>query len=514
MPSEGKLQVLILDDLASALASPLALRNLRDWFDFVVAEAPHHVFAASSGAALEGAIAKRAAEQIGGAAVDTAFDIYLADMRLCANDDGTCTNRIHLETGLHTQGAGFPACLMWAIRSPRHPQVIVPYSVTPAQFQDTLKLCRSIKPRTIYFAVEEHVDNKTGTSLNTVLSKALPSVRENLLLSHEMDCYVPIAERERISSLLQGGDGEVDANERINVRYGLQSHPIKIGCLFFDYLDADAETVPAVRVQEFVDALPLVDPVEFQARELAAAFHLSAYTKQSTGLHSIARQTRVSLDAETNGRVARSQTKPIWYKYTRTSEEVQVIRLAVIFGLILLLRHDPIHHIISEIGGLEGETLEPYRLVAFSDEELNEKVIDGTLRTNSLRDLIGPVVGALDKAGRKKAGAFLRDNLEEICRASNSIEDLISDPQDPLMSQFVRFLDPFPGRPSQPPSLAAEDRWAKGMESVGFDVAQLRKLTPHPMSAFERVAALRFVGDVLPPGAPLPRWISGGSQMK
>lgn len=178
--ADGKLKVLWLDDKYEKLVPPV-MRDLEPWYVLTCVDGPGDIAQLISAADREGS-------QKGGASryelQGLPYDIYLTDFLLCDAKDEECPSKEHSESGLHAPSAGFLLGIVTALRWPKHPQCLIPYSGYNEEYGQIWKLLKTLKPPAVEVLWDEKVTKGRVVESETIrqwvsrLPIAEPLVRE------------------------------------------------------------------------------------------------------------------------------------------------------------------------------------------------------------------------------------------------------------------------------------------------------------------------------------------------
>jgi len=204
-------------------------------------------------------------------------DLYLADLNMCSDFGlfGHCASANHLRQGLHAPSAGLLMALLTAMRSPRHPQAIVPYSATGESQAQVWNVSQRFCPPAVHVVWNEAV-TRGNTPVKEVRWLLSAAYRDALAMGvADAAVHIPMDERDRWTKRLAAASvSEIDAAECIELVFDSGSRRVMLGALFFDALDrTGTPSVPSSVVRDWISSIPAdADPLAGESLALAQAY--------------------------------------------------------------------------------------------------------------------------------------------------------------------------------------------------------------------------------------------------
>lgn len=511
---DGRIKVLWLDDTIDRIA-PWGgeARDYEPWFSLVYASHPKDVQELVDEYSGDGPRADCELDHAGtpGVAVRQydaprmPFDVYLVDFRMCDNIDEGCSIEEHIEEGLHAPSAGFLVGMLTALRWPKHPQAIIPYSGYDEEFGQIWRLTSRFCPPVIDVLWDDSVTK--GSRNQRALLKLIPRQCREALLSaiRNNAATLPLSERDRWHANLEGGKRQIPADEEILIagEYGVR--PFLIGALFHDHLDEGEGKVPAKPVREWLKKLPVTDPLEPQARRLAEFYWNMRWNEVSEDIYTFARAMKDGKKIED----LPDQPPSIPWLCSRThkgdtaDESIRRLRLAVLF---LILRE---HEYRVRSRRIRGDVSQPcrnlMRRISY-DLDSMEEVLE-SLREESwsngyaegYNDLIAEFLTVLRNWPKNAFRGIIQDWDLDVSEA-----------------EVVRLVDPFPPTWDITMSLDKASKIGKGLSRLrldgvpALDVKALLGGDASCLTPSELLCARQFARELSLSETDWPRWLRGG----
>lgn len=206
--------------------------------------------------------------------VGDGFDAYLTDFRLTdkggrdSDQGGTADGSLD-DRGIFAEAAGFLIGLFVALRFPRRPSVVLPYSAYPEEFGDIWRLVKSFAPACVRIASANQI-SKADTQQSRAIQMASRDVRQTLL-ERAAARQLVIDTRDAVKALGAAAGALVPNDVRLSI-FGAQfARGIYLGALFLDKKQTRAG-VPAKDVREFLDAVPPLAQRHLDARNIASSY--------------------------------------------------------------------------------------------------------------------------------------------------------------------------------------------------------------------------------------------------
>jgi len=504
-PQDGRLKVLwIEDDKQNKVLRGGALDDFRDWFSVFVVGGPDEL---KTLLALAERDEGRAGEG-GGIYCRPAspFDIYLADFRLCdALPD--CTLQHHLGAGLHAPSAGFLLSILTAMRWPQHPQGIIPYSGHDEEFGQIWRLARHLFPPGVQVTWREDLGKAGHGGPDKRLRLSAPMYR--VVLGDALDkglVHVPYGERERWEERLEDAGQTLDAREQMWFVGEYGARPFRLGALFFEHVEN--EVVPTDVVREWMATIPVADPVERQARDLAEFYWCISRDEISRMIYGIARQLAlgVSVDVPDYDPPAiprldsRKQGGP---------DGIRRVRLAIIF---VILRE----HAVRALG---SDPRLPSQKQGLSREanQFRRKLLELQRQRPTGEDVAERFKEFAEEDGARED--YYDELMEEIAdRFDREMDDPLSALQvGPIEeADIVQLIDPFPGTWRPGLTLARDKALGKALQrlcpekdSAPFLLKELIEGDGSQITEVERLCASRYARELMPSQDDWPSWLGG-----
>lgn len=281
---DGKIRVLWIEDLPD-IVIPDETRSFEDWFEIKYVTGPVGLRELMEHSAANAHHTLSCGEVC--AQPELPCDVYITDFRLCDSLKEGCPSEEHKRIGLHAPSGGFLLGLLTALRWPRHPQAIIPYSAYSEEFGQIWRLCSAACPPNVHVLWDDSVGKgrREGGALIPLIPREF---RNALLVSFASGAvHVPLAQRDRLAELAESSNGVVDANEVIWLVGEFGARPVKAGALFFDFLDDRSMTIPALAVREWLTGVPVGDSTERDARKLAEWYWRLRTSPLSRAVHRI-----------------------------------------------------------------------------------------------------------------------------------------------------------------------------------------------------------------------------------
>ncbi|MBN1859727.1 hypothetical protein JW848_11085 [Candidatus Bipolaricaulota bacterium] len=503
---DGRLKVLWLDDMIDRIAPwHAAAADYEPWFSLVYATHPSDV---------SDLVHESIRQGVGNSkcwpiynAPGMPYDAYVVDFRMCDRIDEGCTLSEHIEGGLHAPSAGFLVGVLTALRWPRHPQAIIPYSGYDEEFGQIWRLMKQFCPSTISVLWDDSV-TKGSRSQRELLDLIPKQCREALQLSvkKQIAC-MPLKERDRWENLLEAGDSEpIPADEQICLTsdYGARSY--LVGALFYDHMDRQNRTVPADFVREWVSMLPVADPLEIEARKLAEFYWKLRCNEKSRDIYTIARALKDGKDIPGLPEKPPSCSWLCHWKVKGDGREtsVRMIRLALLF---LMLREHECR--VNRKRYQEGLSEDCRRLLGMIryDRERMEDLLEDLGRAAALNKCYDRYLDLIEEFL-----AFLRG-----MKLIGSLDDIF-DGLDLDLSEadVVRLVDPFPQTWDICTSLDESQKIGKGLtrleldDAASLNVKALLNGDGSTLNTTERICARRYAAELPLPEEDWPQWLRGG----
>ena len=500
---DGRLKVLWLDDTIDRIAPWAgAALDFEPWFSLVYATHPRDVTeliddSASRGGPTDG---RRLLYDLEGAP----FDVYLVDFRLCDKIDDGCMLEEHLEAGLHAPSAGLLVGILTALRWPRHPQALVPYSGYDEEFGQIWRLARQFCPPTISVLWDDSVTKGTRDqkSLLNLLPVQCRVALGNAVRSAEV--VMPLKERDRWETLLADNAGQtIPAEEKIWLFTECGARPYLAGALFHDVLDELNRTVPETDVRAWISTLPVADSVEREARRLAEFYWKLRWNEMSQDVYSIVRALKQ--DVEVPGLQPNPPSYPWLCSWKRKGEgrdtSVRRIRLAILF-LFLREHEDRIRH-RRQHADVPDEIRRLLEVIRDDDREIEELL--GDLENSARLD------GCLERY-HDLIASFLE--FVESGALTDPIRDIIAGRElDVAEADIVQLVDPFPTAWDTPLSLDEGLKIGRGLTRLDIDdvpslnMKDLLAGDGSSLTPAEFLCARRFARELMPSEEDWPRWL-------
>jgi len=500
---DGRLKVLWLDDTIDRIAPWAgAALDYEPWFSLVYATHPEDVTKLIDSVTSRHAPtdADRLLYDLEGAP----FDVYLVDFRLCDKIDDGCMLEAHLEAGLHAPSAGLLVGILTALRWPKHPQALVPYSGYDEEFGQIWRLAQQFCPPIVSVLWDDSVTK--GTRDQKSLLKLLP-IQCRLALGNAVrsaEVVMPLKERDRWEALLADDVGKViPAEEKIWLSTENGVRPYLVGALFHDVLDEQNREVPATDIKAWISTLPVVDSIGRQARRLAEFYWKLRWNEVSQDVYSVVRALKRGV--EIPGLPPHPPSYPWLCSWKRKGDgrdtSVRQIRLAVLF-LFLREHEDRIRH-RRQSAEIPDEIRRLLEVIRDDDREIEELLVD---LENSAR-----LDGCLDRYHE-----LIADFLEFVENGvlTDPIRDIIAGREhDVAETDIVQLVDPFPTTWDSPLSLDESTKVGKGLTRLAIeavpslDVKGLLAGDGSSLTPAEFLCARRFARELMPSEEDWPRWL-------
>ena len=504
-PGDGRLKVLWLDDTIDRVAPWAgAALDYEPWFSLVYVTHPAdmtQLIDESEGRCVLGDSGRLLYDLEG-----APFDAYLVDFRLCDKIDDGCMLEAHLEAGLHAPSAGLLVGILTALRWPKHPQALVPYSGYDEEFGQIWRLTQQFCPSTISVLWDDSITK--GTRDQKSLLKLLPVQCRKALASAvaSSEAVLPLREHDRWDELLDEKNGDaIPATEKIWFSTECGVRPYMLGSLFHDVLDEAAQAVPAADVRAWLSSLPVTDPIVRQARRLAQFYWKLRWNDISQDIYSVMRELRQGVE------MPGLQPSPPSYpwlchwkrKGNARDDSVQRIRLALLY-LYLLEHEDRIRRRRQQV--VIPEEVRRFLEVVRDDNRNVEELLEDLQNAARLS-------GCLDKY-HELIGEFLE--FVESGVLTDPIRGIVAD-RDLDLSELdiVRLVDPFPTAWDGALSLDEGSKIGKGLTRLDMDgvpTLDVRGLLAGDASSLtpaELLCARAFAREIMPSEEDWPSWLRG-----
>jgi hypothetical protein len=504
-PGDGRLKVLWLDDTIDRIAPwEGEARDYEPWFSLVYASHPAEVRELVEASEYDGLERARLGKLYD--APGMPFDAYLVDFRMCDSIDEGCSIQAHIDDGLHAPSAGFLVGMLTALRWPKHPQAIIPYSGYDEEFGQIWRLSSYFCPPAISVLWDDSVTK--GSRSQRALLRLLPrQCRAAILASTEHGAVcVPLKERDRWSAMLEeGGGAPIPAEERIHTTGEYGARPYLIGALFHDHLDEESGTVSAKPVAGWLSKLPVTDPIEPEARRLAEFYWKMRRSEASEYIHEFARALKEGKRIE--GLPEDPPSFP-WLcswkeKGPSKDDSIRRIRLALLF--LILREHE---HRVRRRHGQKGISEACRRLLSLISYDVE-----------SMEDLLEALRHEAWAAGYADRYHDLIAEFLQVMRDRPSIplSGVAQDwDLDVSEADVVRLVDPFPQSWDVRPSLDNASKLGKGLSRLdvgdipSLDVKALLIGDGSSLTPSELMCARRFAREMPLSETEWPRWLRGG----
>jgi hypothetical protein len=505
---DGRLKVLWLDDTIDRIApwSGAAL-DFEPWFSLVYATHPDDIrkLIEDSASPCTRSDGGQPLYDLG----DAPFDAYLVDFRLCDKIDDGCMKEDHLEAGLHAPSAGLLVGILAALRWPAHPQALIPYSGYDEEFGQIWRLTQQFCPPAISVLWDDSITK--GTRDQESLLKLLPVQFRRALSSaaRSADVVMPLRERDRLETLLEGVDGgTVAADELVWLSTTCGLRPFLVGALFHDVLDQVNRTVPAAEIRKWISTFPVADAITRQARRLAEFYWRLKCNEVSRDIYSIMRSLRQGADLP--GLPSHPPSYPWLCSWKRKGEgrdeSVQLIRLAVL--CLYLRQHDDRVRRRRQQADIPDDVRN--LLLVLRDDERSIEELLGDLENAARMD------GCLDRY-HELIASFLE--FVESGAVVDPIRNVIADREiDVDEYDIVRLVDPFPAAWDGPLSLDESMKVGKGLTRLNMDgvptldVKGLLSGDASSLTPAELLCARRYARELMPSDEDWPDWLRFGEQ--
>ena len=447
---DGKIRILWLEDNWQELVPFAGMQDYEKWFVIGCAEGP---------TAIETELAKEFSKK----ECFLPADVYLTDFRLCHNRDN-CTDKAHLEIGLHAPSAGLLLGIFTVMRRPSFPQLIIPYSGFKEEYGQIWELAKRFTPDGLQVAWDIAAGGKHMRDGDALLRVVPKKYRMSLLDASLMGLVqMPFGERERwIAKLRESCAGDfVSAKGSIWMTGEFGLRRFKAGALFFDKLDEETEEIPCNELLDWIELLPSLSEEEKTARAFAETYWTLSHSYTANIIDSIIKKI-VWFDLPAPKENCPGSPWLLSWKKRSDTTRIQELRLATLF---LLIRA----HFDRVTNGLKHLSEEAQKLIAAFDWDggsflqgihdivskyfPNEKVV-----VDKLLDCINEIV---DKDEQAWNPGPKRGELDFFNPPFITDQDV------------VKLLDPFPGDWKRPFTL---DKSKK----IGQALSRLKPTDEHP----------------------------------
>jgi hypothetical protein len=525
-PDDGRLRVLWVEDNRHIIPSnwgPFA-----EWLSVVVVES-------TIGMRNLVDAAKEAQRTRGGQAGENVLfslpsDVYVTDFRLCKKVNQGCNDSHHESSGMHAPSAGFLLGVLTALHWPDYPQAIVPYSTEPKEFGQIWQLSKLVCPPSIVVSGRnegkadlQSLGPEAALAESDQPSKAMDVDtghvlrRSSQLFRKAIDAgmqsgsiYMPLAEHDQLRTLIAGAPAGIAAHQRFALvgEFGVRS--VLIGALFLGEMMVDRPVVPAKVVEEWLDTIPLVDPLVRKARDISAWYwHLRSLQASKYMYQIIRDRTEGRVDAIT----LPSPPHVEWlFKYMK-KKRTDGLRLARLSLLFLMIREWHARELAKVKKRLIDERVLKVYSRLLAQREINE---DEDVVFASIAELAIEEGWELDTAEEylANAEALFLSGLgmgTDSAGVSSVIDDYVlgkcgvdNDPTSDVT--LIRLVDPLPGTYDVPLDLNS-NRYTKNFASLwsstGRGITPFRNLLDGDASCLEsseRIAIRHFASELMPKG--------------
>lgn len=490
--NDGRVKILWIDDLYEQIV-PTNLRDEAEWFALTCASGPSDIRTLLD----EGIISdtKGGSKLLDYSLRGFPFDVYLTDFRLCDKKNGGCVaSDAHLAAGLHAPAAGFLLGLLTALRWPAHPQSIIPYSAYDEEFGQIWKLSHSVCPPSVNVVWNEGI-SKGKRDPYALLKYVGPTFRASITKATVSGVLqILFKERDRWEATVSSAAETVNARELVWFvgQYGLR--PFLLGALFYDQLDKKTTTVPAAAVREWLAQLPINDPLEREARRLAAFYWTLRSSEVSKDVYALIRRFKSGL-----AKPADFSPPPTWpwlFEFTRDRENKHLLRRLTVLFLVILehasrvrLRSWDLSQNPTDLLGLIASVRETRGITSTEALKMVKDVADEFELTQELEKLLAE---------------YKSPNVPE--------ESLIEGARCLVMEgDVVQLLDPLPGAWDACLSLDSGKKIGRRLARMNpeFNVTKLLNGDGSTLTAGERLAAQRYIREMLPRSEDWPAWLDG-----
>lgn len=500
---DGRLKGLWIDDKYDDLKLPLDRPNFEPWFSITCADGPEDISALIKDA--EGINANR------GSLIynlkDLPFDFYLTDFRLCDSKE-KCLQQAHLDIGLHAPSAGFLLGILTALRIPEHPQSIIPYSAYDDEFGQIWKLSSRFCPPNLSVLWDETVTK--GTRNKDELIKLIPAQYRNALSQalNSGTVHMPFSERDRWEKSLRESNGKVIASEKMWFIGEFGARPILVGAMFYDKLEGEKKTaerayVATAVIRDWLANLPVVDPIEMEARRLAEFYWRLRNSRYSKDVYSIIREVKSGLDPSKAGFPTKPSGFPWLCEWKKGGDEegCRHLRLAILF--VLIQEHS--RGLVRNKGWQSKEDkkfIEIVRSLVAQDKSMDE-VLDALSKLPTYGiDLVDQFEKLVVEIHQEKKSFNVIDPVSEV------IERLT---MPVSKAHVIQLLDPLPSNWDVALSLDKSQKVGRGLSRLvpPLDAERLLDGDGSELKPTEILACRKYARELMSSEQDWPRWLGG-----